>query len=263
MIPYLTLPNLQIGPLSINPTSLMVAMAILTGHLLLIRRARKSGFDAQLTAGFSFSMLVSGFIFGHLVKLLYSADCWNLVREHPSQLVALFSGQASFGGLGGGLLGGWIYLRLRKVDAAGTLRLFDCLALVFPYAWFFGRMHCVIGHDHPGLRTTSWLGVRYPDAVRFDLGVLEVMFLPVILVLFAVLGRKQRAPGFFLAVFLVVYGAFRMGLDQLHVDVVRYLGVSVDQWASGLAIAGGLLWFSLQARAAESTAPGTAQASQA
>lgn len=251
MIPYITFRWIVIGPISVDVTALLVAAAILIGHVLFVREAGKRGFDEPMVAWLSAVMVMGGLILGHLMKLLYLPDPWAFVQKYPAELVRLLRGQASFGGLFGGLLAGWLYLRWRKVDGKGILRLMDCLALVFPYAWFFGRLHCAVAHDHPGVRTDSWLGVKYPDAVRFDLGMLEVLFLPLLMILFWVLRKRERAPGFFLAVFLVVYGVFRIGLDQLHVEVVRHWGLSMDQWAALTAIGvGGILFFAgLKSRA--------------
>jgi len=236
MIPYFEVPPLPLGPFQVEATAILVALAILTGHLLLIRRARLQGLDPQLAAGFSAAMLAGGLIAGHLVKLAYLPNAWALIQQQPLLLVRILDGQASFGGIAGAILAGFAYLRLRGIPPSRTLPWFDSIAAVFPYAWFFGRLHCVLIHDHPGIRTSSWLGVRYPDAVRYDLAVLEILFLPVVLSLFQLLRRYNRIPGFYVGTFLASYGVFRFTIDSLHVEVLRYWLLSVDQWASLLSM---------------------------
>jgi prolipoprotein diacylglyceryltransferase len=232
MIPYIEIPRLSLGLFDIDVSAILVALAILTGHLLLLRRARQQGFDVRLAAGFSASMLAGGLIVGHVVKLAYIPQAWDIVQREPLLLLRLLNGQASFGGIAGAILGGGVYLRLSGISPRQMLLWFDAIAAVFPFAWFFGRLHCVLVHDHPGVRTDSWLGVRYPDAVRYDLGVLEVLFLPVVLCLYWLLRRYSHIPGFYVGTFLGSYGAFRMSIDLLHVEVLRYFYLSVDQWAS-------------------------------
>lgn len=232
MLPYIQAPRMT--------ATVLVAAAILIGHFLLIRRARQAGLDTGTAAGFSASMLACGLVFGHLVKLFYVPTVWDAVQSSPALLLRIFSGQASFGGLLGGLLGGLAYLRWRGASLEATLQWFDQIALVFPYAWILGRAHCVVVHDHPGIRTTSWLGVVYPDGARFDLAVLEILFLLAVIAAYVPLRRHHWSAGFYCGVFLVAYGAFRFMLDQLHVDVVRYFGWSVDQWASGFAFLAGV-----------------------
>jgi phosphatidylglycerol:prolipoprotein diacylglycerol transferase len=131
-------------------------------------------------------------------------------------------------------------LRLRKIKPKDMIPYFDALAFVFPQAWIFGRMHCAWVHDHPGIQTNSWLGVQFPGKTRYDLGVVEVLYLAAVIVLFYWLDRKPRPPGFYLPAFLIPYGLFRLWLDTLHVDVMRYGGLSVDQWSSLAAIAAGI-----------------------
>jgi phosphatidylglycerol---prolipoprotein diacylglyceryl transferase len=113
-----------------------------------------------------------------------------------------------------------------------------------PFGWFFGRVACYLVHDHPGLRTSSWLAVKYPGGARYDLGLLEAMFLVLLCGAFWLLARAPRPPGFFFGAFFLAYGVFRVGLDQLHVDPPRYAGISVDHWAYGAATLAGaaVLW---------------------
>jgi len=83
--------------------------------------------------------------------------------------------------------------------------------------------------------------VRYPGGTRFDLAVIEVLFLALVMLpLFAFLDRRPRAGGFWLGAFLTVYGGFRLWLDTLHVDPPRYGPFSVDQWAYGSVLLLGL-----------------------
>jgi phosphatidylglycerol:prolipoprotein diacylglycerol transferase len=255
MIPYIEDSDIAIGLFRFKLSVILVVSAIIVGHLLLIRRAKKRDFDTALVAEFSAMMLVGGLIGGHLVKLFYIEHAWEILRREPKLLLQLLNGQASFGGLAGALVAGLIYLRLRRFDRMRTLELFDCIAQVFPFAWILGRLHCVLVHDHPGVRTTNWLGVRYPDAVRWDLAVLEILFLILLLSAFHFLARRSRAPGFYLAVFLGSYGAFRFGLDQLHLEVVRYLWLSVDQWAALVCLCMCLLLLSQLHRPNSSTRP--------
>jgi prolipoprotein diacylglyceryltransferase len=106
----------------------------------------------------------------------------------------------------------------------------------------FGRIGCSLVHDHPGRPSSSFLAVRFPGASRFDLAVIEVLFLAVLLIpLFAVLNREKWQDGFWLGVFLTLYGAFRLWLDTLHVDPPRYGPFSVDQWVYGIALIAGLV----------------------
>jgi phosphatidylglycerol:prolipoprotein diacylglycerol transferase len=107
--------------------------------------------------------------------------------------------------------------------------------------WIVGRCGCILAHDHPGRASGSFLAVGDPAGPRFDLAVIEVLFLGLILIpWFAFLDSRKRPSGFWLGIFLTTYGAFRLCLDTLHVSPPRYGPVSVDQWAYGTVLLLGL-----------------------
>jgi len=104
------------------------------------------------------------------------------------------------------------------------------MAYVFPLSWAIGRLGCSLVHDHPGIRSDSWLAVRYPDWPRYDLGVLGFLFLLSLAGLFRILDAKPRPAGFFTVAALAAVGMFRLWIDQYQVDPPRYYGWSVDQY---------------------------------
>jgi phosphatidylglycerol:prolipoprotein diacylglycerol transferase len=150
----------------------------------------------------------------------------------------------SFGGLFAGLAGGWFYLRAQKLNAARMWQYIDALAFVFPFAWALGRAGCAVAHDHPGMASNSWLAVQFPGGGRYDLGLLECLFMLPLMGLFLWLDRRPRPAGFYLGLFLTVYGLFRIWLDSLHEPGVPRFLVTPDQaWgllaaATGVAILG-------------------------
>jgi phosphatidylglycerol:prolipoprotein diacylglycerol transferase len=248
MFPYWEAPVIDVGGRLVYPPIFLIAFAVLLGHVLLVRRASRMGLSPSLAAGFSAAVIIGGFFLAHLVKYFYLDSGFEIIRRNPSVLLKFWAGLASLGGIVGGFVAGIAWLKLRGVSWPDVVRYCDALAFVFPAAWIFGRMHCAWVHDHPGVRTSSWLGVRYPDGVRFDLGLLEVLYLIVVLIAFLWLDRRPRRAGFYLPVFLVPYGMFRFFLDRLHVDTIRYAGLSTDQWGAVAAILiGAIFLFSLRA----------------
>jgi len=221
-----------------HPGLPLAAIGILVCHFRLLRRVRRQGLDGETAGMMSLVMVVTGLAAAYWFRGVYFADA---VRADWKTLLRLQPGAASFGGIAGGLAGGWLYLLARGLRGRAGMKYLDALAYVFPQGWIFGRLGCTLVHDHPGIRTTSWLAVRYPDAPRFDLGLLELLFFLLVLIPgFAWLDRTKRPTGYWMGTFLTVYGAFRLLLDQLHVDPPRYGWFTVDQWAYGTAFAAGV-----------------------
>ena len=233
LIPYFDLYAIKLGPIRVGIQPLFGAVGILVAHFLFLRRTRQWKLDTQLAGWLSFTMVLVGLVGAFLFRWVYLATA---LRRDPWIWLKTTQGAASFGGIAAGLLAAVLFLRIRRVPSGLAWRYLDALASVFPLGWIFGRIGCSLVHDHPGLRSDSWLAVRYPDAPRWDLAVVEVVFLASLVIpLFIWLARRSRPPGFFLGLFLTVYGGFRVLLDRLHVDPPRYFGMSVDQLAYGTA----------------------------
>ena len=240
LIPFFELPPyVSIGPLELRPFGLLVAVGIASGYLWFRRRLRQGGWGDVHVAGMAFWMVLAGLAGAAILKLLYLPNFLQTLRQAPGEVLRNL-GIASFGGLFAGLLGGYGYLRLSRLPPAALWAHFDALAFVFPRAWLFGRIGCFLTHDHPGTPTQSWLGVRFPDGPRWDLGLLEVLFTLAYIGLLAALDRRPRRAGFYLGLFLTVYGTFRLFLDALHQNPVRYWGWTVDQYAAAAAMVAGM-----------------------
>jgi len=241
LIPYWEPTLWDVGGFFVYPPVLLIGIAILLGHFLLMRRARGLGLEARLAGEFSAVSVVAGFFAAHIAKFLYVDAGLAALWRSPLLLLQVWRGLASLGGMVGGLAAGVLWLRLRGQDWRGVLGFLDALAFVFPFAWIWGRAHCAWVHDHRGIPTNCWLGVAYPGGTRFDLGLLEVLFLVAVIGAFLWLDRQPRVLGFYLGAFLLSYGLFRMLLDNLHVQVHRYAGLSSDQWGSAVLLSVGFL----------------------
>lgn len=272
MIPFFEQPVLDLGPLTIHAFGAMVALGILTGGWIALRWARERGLDDRVTEGVLTWMLVAGFIGAHLFSVVfYFPD--HLARD-PWLLFRIWQDLSSFGGFAGGLLGIWLYFRVRQPDLelerkwAHT----DSVAVAIPSAWALGRLGCTMAHDHPGEVTSFFLGrslsgleartyIRrvYEEAARsaelpppeelsrmafHDLGWYEFLFLALVVVpLVLVFRRKERPRGFFTALFLVTYCPVRFALDFLRVADATYAGLTPAQYlAVGGTLLGAWIW---------------------
>jgi phosphatidylglycerol---prolipoprotein diacylglyceryl transferase len=219
-----------------NPFIALVAIAIAIGCLIAISRARRIGIGQEHFIKLGLCVIAAGFIGGHLAKFIYSPGDWRLIAVQPTALLQIFNGQASFGAFIGGYLAALAFFLWNSIPYPDWYLYADAGCFAVPFSWWIGRLGCYLVHDHPGLRTSSFLGVRYPGGTRYDLGLLEALFLLALAALFLALDRKPRPRGFFYVAFLLLYGLFRFGLDWLHVDPPRYGGWTVDQIAASLMI---------------------------
>jgi phosphatidylglycerol:prolipoprotein diacylglycerol transferase len=225
---------LRIGSFSISAFQILVFAAVVVGYEIASRRAARLGWDRDAFVSVALWAVLLGFVGSHVFDtLLYEREA---LRRNPLVLLEVWGTMSSFGGLIGGVVGGLIALRLRKLSWWYALAFFDVAAFAFAFAWIFGRAGCALAHDHIGIETSSFLAVRFPSGPRYDLGLLELFWTIAICAAFLWLDRKPRPTGFFLAVFLVLYAPVRFALDTLRVGDERYFGWTPGQYASIAAI---------------------------
>ncbi len=219
---------------SAAPFWILVAVGIALGTRASLQRGDQLGLTHPLRSLLT-AVLVGGFV---SARLLY------LVAERPSaqpmrwlDLVAPAGRLSSFGGFAGAvvMLRRWTHRRHLPVAPYA-----DALAAGFPLGWLFGRLGCFIAHDHPGRLTHFFLGVRYPDGVRHDLGLDEALYAATIAVIFRLLQRRARPVGTYTTILIVTYAPVRFALDFLRTSDERYLGLTVAQagcfllWAAAM-----------------------------
>lgn len=273
MIPYIYVPDLKLGPLTLHPFGLLVATGVIIGAWLATWRARQRGLDLEKLNSFITWMLIAGFLGGHMLDQIFYHPAEVLKR--PWSLLLLWEGLSSFGGFIGGVTGivlwkyfeavpGWRIISKfkRRERPLPILPFCDLILSVFPVAWIFGRSGCAVVHDHPGMRApvdhplavafghaerTIHLGpieLRFGDAPRFDLGLLEMMFTVVLAALIALTWRRKLTTGSYVAVVALAYAPVRFAMDFLRVRGTdsadpRYGAFTPAQWACvGLFVLG-------------------------
>ena len=287
--PYFPHPRLDVGPLHVHAFGVLVAVGILVGVEVTLRRARFEGLDPRVIRGVIGHALLWGFVAAHVLDVVcYSPQ--QLIDD-PWILLQLWNGISSYGGMLGGLAGMAFYLgsRRRGIAAAERWRYVDVVAYGWTFAWVFGRLACTVATDHPGTVTygfplaTSLDSPQARDFIRgvyasagrgdelpgdavlagmgfHNLGFYELSWtLLVIVPIFVWLGRSRRPPGFFLVAFTLLYAPARFVLDVPRVTDATYFGLTPGQYASAAAMlaAAAAVWSALRPRSTSHRNAGT------
>jgi phosphatidylglycerol---prolipoprotein diacylglyceryl transferase len=240
VIPYFPQPVWHLGPLQIHAFGFLVAVAVVVAVGIVLIRAQRQGIPAEQMLQFCFWVYTAGIAGAFLAKLLW--DIFPAVLLNPSLIVHHTLGLRSVGGISGGLVSAFAWCRYHKFSALDAMRRLDIAAYAVPTGWMIGRLGCALAHDHRGLASTSWIAVQFPEGPRYDLGLIEFLFLIVMVIGFKLLDRKPRPVGFFFGLYGVVYGGFRVWLDTLHIQPNRFYGgiagivVGLAGWAVMLAL---------------------------
>lgn len=239
-MPYLHIPPVRLGPVSIHAFGVIAALAVFLGVKATRHRAGELGLDVRVVDRLMPWLVLAVFLGAHLVSVV----CYypGRIVEDPLILLRLWDGLSSFGGILGGLV--VVYLFFRRL---GIKKKHYMQALLFGavVGLLVGRFGCAVTHDHPGKPTSSPLAVTgwptaqtpertlgfYTDGPRqHDLGLYEFLYLiPVTAVLYA-LRRVRPFEHFHIVLVLLLYTPVRFGLDFLRVAEKLYFGLTPGQY---------------------------------
>jgi phosphatidylglycerol:prolipoprotein diacylglycerol transferase len=259
MIPYFAPPSFQLGPLTLNPFGILVAVGVLTAARVLGREAERRKMDSQILADYAFWGVLGGIVMGHWV---------HLFGYHPEELqksiwqpLKVWDGLSSMGGLLGGILAAVVFFRVKKVRFSAYA---DCFALGVSLGWAIARIGCFAVHDHIGKPTSFPLAVAFPGGARHDLGLYDALVLFSISGLLFFLSRRDILTGRLLPLLALLYGTARFFLDFLRADDLsyvdaRYAGLTPAQYACIGLVLYGLVMLARRPQVAPppSAAPGT------
>ncbi len=238
-MPYLHVPPVTLGPVTIHAFGVIVALAVILGIQATRSRAVELGLDGSVMDHLMPWLVAAVFAGAHLVSV-FAYYLARVVRD-PLILLRFWDGLSSFGGILGGLLVAWLFLR-----GLGALRKYYFHALLFGavVALLVGRFGCAVAHDHPGELTSSPLAVQgwptdetpertlgfYTDGLRrHDLGLYEFVFLIPLTILLYTLRHVRPFEHFHVALVLLLYTPVRFCLDFLRTADTLYLGLTPGQ----------------------------------
>lgn len=237
MIPYIAAPELHAGPLTISAYGVMAFLSIVAGQWISFRRSVQSGLDAETSGRLVVCCAGGGLIGSHL---------WWMASHASTDLFSLH-GMVSFGGFFG--ISAGIALMIFWQPLSSVLKWFDAAAYSLVFGQTIGRAGCALQHDHIGIPSHSVFAVAFPDGPRFDLGLLELMFLLPVSLAVWLAGRRAWPTGLMFGAIFIVYGTFRLWLDTLRADPATIFGVSEDALGGWLMVAMGVATLGLSRRA--------------
>jgi phosphatidylglycerol:prolipoprotein diacylglycerol transferase len=251
VFPYIEHPVLTIGSYELQAFRVLALSAIVVEYAIVVKRAPRHGFTTDQASSLIAWATVLGLVSAHVFDTLFYYP--EQLREDPLALFRIWTNLSSWGGMVGGLAGVALVTWRRGLGPGGVLRFLDLAVYALPFTLCVGRLGCALQHDHLGVDSTHFLAVNFPTGPRFDLGLLEFLYLIPVSLLFFALGRKPRPAGFYLGLFFAVYGPVRFAMDVLRSDDKRYLGWTPAQYlcvATALAGAALVVWLLRRRRAA-------------
>lgn len=236
-----------IGGFTIHGYGLMIGIGIIAAYLVSDYRAKKQGLDPDHIFNIAIWGVASGII---CAKLLYYITVFDEIMENPKLLLDVANGFVVYGGIIGGILGGYVYCRSRHI------RFLEYADLVLPavaLAQGFGRLGCFLAGCCYGRETASKFAVVFHNS---DFAPNGIPLIPTQLISSALdflnffvllwLSGRKKNNGEITALYLLFYSLGRFCLEFLRGDLARgSVGtLSTSQFISLFAAAAGILfWF--------------------
>lgn len=244
-ISYTPIVRIHLGPLSISPHGIGIAVGFLVGAWFMLPRSRKRGLPDELVYPLFTRALIGAIIGARLAYVL------NHFSEYQSLADAL---QIWKGGIS--LIGGFfgaILLALPRIRSSrlSFWKVMDAAAPGMALGVAVGRIGDLVVADHLGKATSFFLGyrcpplgvetaspcaataasIRTPGAVVHQPALYDMVLAAVILVVLLLFERRRHFDGFLICVFGTGYGAARLVEDFLREDLRRF-GLTGSQWVA-------------------------------
>jgi phosphatidylglycerol:prolipoprotein diacylglycerol transferase len=151
-ISYPPIPIFELGPLSLSLHGVFAALAFLGGALLMIREVRARGFSVDAVSSVLSWALVASILGARLFTVpVHLGD----PGYGFSNIVGLGGDFSILGGYAGGILGGWLRMRMLKIDVRTHM---DTAAAGLALGAVIGRIGDLAIVEHLGSRTDFFLG---------------------------------------------------------------------------------------------------------
>lgn len=230
MIPYISSTTYPfLFGLHFQTWGTFVALGFVLAIYLIWRRAGQKKLNQKIILDLAFWIFIGAFIGARLFHVFFY-DFGHYLQYPLDAINPAKPGFAIFGGFLGAAVPFFWMMRRRALN---WIEYADVIMWGIPWGCGVGRLGCFLIHDHPGTLTHFYLGVKYPDGnVRHDLGLYLSLIGFATGVFFLWLNRKNRRPGFWIGVYMIIEAITRFSLDFLRVVDARYFGLTPTQYLS-------------------------------
>ena len=235
------LPELDLGPLTLQTFGICFALGFLASGALVARRLRELGKPVDWAYEIVFASLIGGLVGS---RIDYIVQNYDSVSDDLAGALFSGSGLVWFGGAVGGAIGVLIWARWRGFLEA---RMFDLNAPALALGYAIGRVGCQLSGDGDyGVATDLPWGMAYPEGTVptteqvHPTPVFETVAMGLVALLLWQL-RDRLRPGALFGLYLVLAGVERLLIELIRRTDPVLAGLTPAQLFSLAMIAGGAL----------------------
>ena len=229
----------------------LIATGMLIGIALAIRESKRVGISEDDVLNIAIIAIPVAIICARLYYVIFS---WDYYSQNPSEILNIRGGGlAIHGGLIGGILTGFIYAKVKKLDFFKTA---DAVMVGMPLAQAIGRWgNFINGEAHGGPTSLPWGimvdGVKVHPTFLYE----SIWDFGIFLFIMFYMRKKKTYEGEVIVSYITLYSIGRFFIEGLRTDSLMFGPIRMAQFVSLVGIVGGLvLHFYLKNRAKKKAA---------
>ena len=244
-------PTIDLGFISIHYYSLFIFLAVIVGGGLVIKEAKKFGFDEDFIVNLLFMAILIGIVGARLYFVLFNLDYYSL---HPLEIFAIWNGGLA---IHGGIIFtlNFIVNYLKKKDI-NILLILDFIVVGLIIGQAIGRWGNFFNGEAHGPETTlAYLqDLHLPEFIINGMNIGGTYYIPTFFFesLWCLLGFillllfrrwKKNKIGMITSLYLIWYGIGRFFIEGLRTDSLMFFSLKVAQLVSLFMIISGIILF--------------------
>ncbi len=235
----------EFGPIVVRFYGLMYVVAIISAWIIIKHEVKRK--NIPLTEEELPNLITWCVIGGLLVaRLYYVVFNLDVYLAHPAEIPAIWhGGLAIHGGLIGGVLGAWLYLRRKAVP---FWRMSDAVAPSLIIGQAFGRFgNFMNGDAHGRVTDMPWgvvfplntpAGSQFPGMPTHPAMLYELLFnVTIFCFLWFVVRKREHKDGFIFALYFMLYSFGRFVVEHFRADSLMFGPLKAAQLVSLVLIA--------------------------
>ena len=252
-----------LGPIPVRAYALFIVLGIVAACVVTEVRMRRRGAPPYLVLDVAVAAVLLGIVGARLYHVLTSPDAYFGHDGHPLDAFKIWRGGLGiWGGVAGGLLGGWIVARMRGVPFSFIA---DAAAPGIPLAQAIGRLGNWFNNELYGRQTSLPWGLKVhvmddnnpghalvmdgkpvlQEGLYHPTFLYELLWDVGVAILVWQLDKRHRyGRGRAFALYVMAYTVGRFWIEALRIDTAHhFLGLRLNDWTSILVFLGALLYF--------------------
>lgn len=215
----------------------LIATGMLIGIALAVREAKRVGISEDDVLNIAIIAIPVAIICARLYYVIFS---WDYYSQNPGEIFNIRGGGlAIHGGLIGGILTGFIYAKVKKLDFFKTA---DAVMVGMPLAQAIGRWgNFINGEAHGGPTSLPWGimvdGVKVHPTFLYE----SIWDFGIFLFIMFYMRKKKTYEGEVIVSYITLYSIGRFFIEGLRTDSLMFGPIRMAQFISLVGVVGGLV----------------------